>query len=270
VAIFVRQAVRIGVRLDELTSLSRLLDPNLVERVIESYRKKDGGKPKTYTIELGWKLLSIARQTGCVDEGGLERLDELRAGLEEDRQKGMTEKNMAVIRQVMTASLWSEVLRVPALLMQEAGDLRQQASVKAALRAQLAVAIGILTFAPVRLGNLARIRLGENLIRPSGPLSPYWLVFPDYDVKNRVRLEFDLKERLTGLIEEYVHDHRPALLRGSNEPWLFPGENRGHKGSQEPWGADHGCGRGPGRHPGDAPPVPPCRGGADHAGDAGL
>ncbi|HKG82188.1 MAG TPA: hypothetical protein VKB16_03400, partial [Beijerinckiaceae bacterium] len=127
-AIFVRQAVRIGVRLDELTSLSRLLDPDLVERVIESYRKKDGGKPKTYTIELGWKLLSIARQTGCVDEGGLERLDELRAGLEEDRQKGMTEKNMAVIRQVMTASLWSEVLRVPALLMQEAGDLRQQAS----------------------------------------------------------------------------------------------------------------------------------------------
>jgi integrase len=130
----------------------------------------------------------------------------------------------------MTASVWSEVLRVPALLMQEASDLRQQAPVKAAVRAQLAVAIGILTFAPVRLGNLARIRLGENLIRPAGPLSPYWLVFPHYDVKNRVKLEFDLKERLTGMIEEYVHDHRPALLRGSNEPWLFPGENRRHKG----------------------------------------
>src|SRR5688572_31136611 len=144
---------------DELTSLSCLLDPDLVERVIDSYREKDGGAPKTYTIELGWKLLSIARQTGCLDEEGLERLDGLRVELEQDRDGGLTEKNLAVIRQVMTASVWTEVLRVPARLMQEARDLKEQAPVKAALRAQLAVAIGILTVAPVRLGNLARIRL---------------------------------------------------------------------------------------------------------------
>jgi integrase len=226
---FVRQAVRIGVPVDELTSLSRLLDPNLVERVLQSYADQNGGEPKTYTIALGWKLLSIARQTTCLGEQALEQLDDLRAGLEEHRQGGMTEKNMAVIRQVMTASVWSEVVRLPAILMQEARDLRQLAPVKAAVRAQLAVAIGILTVAPVRLGNLARIRLEENLIRPAGPLSPYWLVFPNYDVKNRVKLEFDLKERLTGLIEEYLHDHRPALMRGANEPWLFPGENGRHK-----------------------------------------
>jgi integrase len=226
---FLRQAVRIGVPVAELTSLSRLLDPDLVERVMNSYREKDDGEPKTYTIELGWKLLSIARQTGCLDEAGLELLDELRAELEEYRQDGMTEKNLAVIRQVMTASVWSEVVKVPALLMQEARNLRDQAPVKAALRAQLAVAIGILTVAPVRLGNLARTRLEENLIRPAGPLSPYWLVFPNYDVKNRVRLEFNLKERLTKLVEEYVHDHRPALLRGSDGPCLFPGESGGHK-----------------------------------------
>jgi integrase len=226
---FVRQAVRIGVPIEELTSFSRLLDPDLVERVIDSYREKDGGEPRTYTIDLGWKLLSIARQTGCLDDDALERLDDLRATLEEYRQDGLTEKNLAVIRQVMTASVWGEVLRVPARLMQEARELRGHAPVKAALRAQLAIAIGILTVAPIRLGNLARIRLEENLIRPSGPLSPYWLVFPNYDVKNRVRLEFDLKERLTKLIEEYVHEHRPALLRGSNELWLFPGESGGHK-----------------------------------------
>jgi integrase len=226
---FVRQAVRIGVPVEQLTSLSRLLDPDLVERVIESYREKDGGTPKTYTIELGWKLLSIARQTGCLDEDDLERLDELRAELEADREGGLTEKNLVVIRQVMTASVWTEVLRVPARLMQEARDLKDQAPVKAALRAQIAVAVGILTVAPIRLGNLARIRLEENLIRPAGPLSPYWLVFPNYDVKNRVKLEFTLKERLTKLIEEYVHEHRPVLLRGSNSPWLFPGEDGRHK-----------------------------------------
>ena len=122
-----------------------------------------------------------------------------------------------------------EVVRLPDLLMREARDLREKAPIKAALLAQRAVAIGILTIAPVRLGNLARIKLEENLIRPAGPLSPYWLVFPNYDVKNRVKLEFVLKERLTKLIEEYVHDHRPVLLRGASSLWLFPGENGRHK-----------------------------------------
>jgi integrase len=32
------------------------------------------------------------------------------------------------------------------------------------------------------------------------------------------------------LIDEYVHDFRPALLRGRNEDCLFPGQRRGSKG----------------------------------------
>ena len=32
------------------------------------------------------------------------------------------------------------------------------------------------------------------------------------------------------LIDEYVHDFRPTLLRGRNEDWLFPGQRRGAKG----------------------------------------
>jgi integrase len=119
---------------------------------------------------------------------------------------------------------------MPARLMSEADDLGGHAPVRAALRAQVAVAIAILSVAPVRLGNLARIRLEENLTRPSGPLSPFWLVFPGYDVKNRVELQFSLDERLTALIEGYVHQHRPALVRGSNEPWLFPGESVANRG----------------------------------------
>jgi integrase len=81
----------------------------------------------------------------------------------------------------------------------------------------------------VRLQNLVRIKLEENLIRPAGPDEPYWLVFPHYDVKNRVELEFALDEHVTALISTYVHEHRPVLLRGSNDLWLFPGETGGPK-----------------------------------------
>ena len=102
--------------------------------------------------------------------------------------------------------------------------------VRAAVTAQIATAIGILTAAPVRLGNLTATRLGTNLIKPDGPESNYWLVFPEYDVKNRVRLEYPLERYLTDLIDEYVHDFRPSLLRGRNEDWLFPGQRQGAKG----------------------------------------
>ena len=75
----------------------------------------------------------------------------------------------------------------------------------------MAIAIAILSVAPVRLANLAAIRLGMNLIKPDGPRSNYWLVFPDYDVKNRIKLEYPLDQRVTRLIDEYVHDFRPSL-----------------------------------------------------------
>jgi integrase len=113
--------------------------------------------------------------------------------------------------------------------MAQARECRDYAPVKAAVTAQMAVAIAILTFAPVRLGNLVRIRLEENLTKPGGHNSPYVLVFPAYDVKNRVQLEFPLDAYVTELIDEYIYDFRLSLLRGSNELWLFPGEAGGFK-----------------------------------------
>jgi integrase len=101
--------------------------------------------------------------------------------------------------------------------------------VKAAVTAQIAVAVAILTFAPIRAANLASIRLGENLIKPGGPDAPYLLVFPEYDVKNRVDLTFELDDFVTAVIDEYVHDYRPTLMRGAHKDWLFPGEAEGSK-----------------------------------------
>src|SRR5262249_10590304 len=109
--------------------------------------------------------------------------------------------------------------------MGQASSAKNLAPIKAGISAQLAVAIGILSFAPVRLSNLVSIELGQNLIKPGGLNTPYWLVFPRYDVKNRVDLNFKFDEPLTDLIDEYVQEFRPALLRGMNTSWLFPGES---------------------------------------------
>ncbi len=220
-----RIAVRLGVPIESLNSLGALLHPDVVELVIEAYWERNGAEPKTGTIDLGWTVLRMTRETRCLDQAALERLEEISAALEQHRREGLTPKNLQLIRQVLTDGVWGEVVSLPNVLMQQARLAKDHAPIKAAVTAQLAVAIAIETFAPIRLRNLIGIELGKNLIRPGGLNTPYWLVFPNYDVKNRVDLNFKFDEPLTKLIDQYVHEFRPTLLRGSNANWLFPGES---------------------------------------------
>jgi hypothetical protein len=208
-----RMAVKTGVPIGDLNSLSALLSPDVVEKILDAYWAKNGETPKAFTIDLACRFVAIARETKCIDETAFQRLDEMRRDLEDRRGGGLTDKNTELIRQVLTPGVWNRVVKLPQNLMSTA-KLQLSAPLRAAVTAQLAVAIAILTVAPVRLANLVAIKLGINLIKPGGPDSNYWLVFPDHDVKNRVRLEYPFEQYLTRLIEEYVHDFRPMLQRG--------------------------------------------------------
>ena len=225
----VRMAVKVGVPLASLTSLTALIHPDVAGKVLDGYWRKDGEVPATYTINLSCRFVALAHSVGGLDEVALRDLGDLRFTLEQHREDGMTPKNLALIRCVLTDKVWSRVTNLPDQLMRQARLERQHAPVRAAVLAQIAVAVAIPTVAPVRLGNLSSIRLGENLIKPGGPQSNYFLSFDKHDVKNRVPLQFKLDERVTSIINEYVHDFRPALVRGSNADWLFPGAAGEHK-----------------------------------------
>ncbi len=228
---FAKKAVQLGTPIDDLLSLSVVLAPILVEKILDHEWNKNGDEPKTSTIDLAKKLVAVSRSTDCLDEAALARLDDMWANLEQYRAGGMTQKNLKLTRQVLNSGVWSAIVNSPLELMQKARLLRDHAHAKAAITAQMALAIAILTVAPIRAANLTSIRLGENLIRPGGPQANFVLTFPYYDVKNRVDLTFELDEYVTKLIDEYVQDYRPALMRGSNEDWLFPGSKRGPKDS---------------------------------------
>ena len=149
-----KKAVRIGTPIESITSLSALIDPCLVEKVIDDEWEKAGPEPKGTTIDLGKKVVAVARSIG-LDEGILEELAEIRAKLEKHRVEGMTPKNMKLIRQVLNGEVWERVVNYPTLLMKQARSLKDRAPVKAAVMAEVAVAIAILTLAPVRAANLA-------------------------------------------------------------------------------------------------------------------
>jgi hypothetical protein len=225
-----RMAVNSGVPADTLKSLGALLAPEVAEKILDAYWRRNGEEPATYTIDLAKRFFAIAKEIKCVDAAACDRLDEMRASLEVHRRGGLTDKNSALIQKVLTPGVWKPVVKLPFAMMTSARACAGHSPARAAVTAQLAVAIAILSVAPVRLANLTAIRLGFNLIKPGGPESNYWLVFPDYDVKNRMKLEYALDEYITPLIDEYIHDFWPTLLRGRKEDYLFPGLRRGAKG----------------------------------------
>src|SRR5262249_19851427 len=154
-----------------------LLAPEIVDRVLDGEWEQNGSEPKTSTIDLAKKLVAVARSAGCLSTERLGELDDKRAALEQYRKEGLTPKNLKLIRQVLNSEVWARVINCPDDLMRRARSLKDQAPVKAAVTAQIAVAVAILTSAPVRAANLVSIRLGENLIKSGGADAPYLLVF---------------------------------------------------------------------------------------------
>ena len=73
----------------------------------------------------------MAREMGCLDQAALERLEEISAALEEHRREGLTPKNLQLIRQVLTDGVWSEVVNLPHVLMQQVRAARDHAPIKA-------------------------------------------------------------------------------------------------------------------------------------------
>jgi integrase len=220
---FARKAVASGVPIECLTSLAELLAPQVVVSTFERLPEEGGDTPRTYTVDLAWKLLSIAREIGA-SEDTITRLDDIRHRLEEERPPAMTEKNLGVIRAVMASDVWGQVIALPERFMAEAERLLNRSPRKAAALAAVAVQILIPTRAPVRVGNLMAIRLGYNLLRPGGEGAPFHLTFPNYDVKNRVDLEFPLSHATSALIQRYIDLFRPHLQGHEKTDWLFPGE----------------------------------------------
>ena len=225
-----RMAIKVGVPIEQLDTLASLVAPSVAEKVLNGYCDKNGGIPKLYTIDLAKRFVAIAQEMKCLGEADCELLDEMRAALEDDRPEGFTPKNTELIQQVLTPGVWDLVLNLPFAMMEEARRQQQHSPVRAAVTAQLAVAIAILGNVPVRIKNLTEVRIGFNLSKPGGSKSPYWLNFPDYDVKNRIKLQYPLEDHISSLIDAYVHEFRPTLLRGRDEDYLFPGMRKGSKG----------------------------------------
>lgn len=132
------------------------------------------------------------------------------------RRRGMTEKNRKRLRQFRDPATRAAFLNLPGALMEQATLERRP--IKAARLAEVALAIAILTIAPMRRKNLAAIEIDRHIDRV-GERKVY-LTVPFSEVKNQSPLEFELPPRIAELLDRFIADHR-AHLTDTSSKWLF-------------------------------------------------
>jgi integrase len=98
-----------------------------------------------------------------------------------------------------------------------------------ALEMQTAVAIELLIMVPIRIKNLAALRVGASLLRDGR--DGITLVLRGSDTKNGVALEAALPPDTARLIDLYLATYQP-LLAAQPSTWLFPARD-GQKAKTE-------------------------------------
>jgi integrase len=222
-------AVRGGVSIEDLRTLSDLATPETALIVLEQYlAESEGNQPTTFVIDLAGVLVSIAARWTGKTPVEIDELKRYRQRLERHRKPGLTPKNQALIRKVTNPNMRKRLQSLPESLMQKA--LAEKSALHmAAVLAELAVAIELLLVAPMRVGNLSKLKLNESLF--GAPKGPFHIAIPPEDVKNDLPLEYPLPHRTNRLLTLYLNEFR-GRLKGGHTDWLFPGEGGNHKQSR--------------------------------------
>jgi integrase len=89
---------------------------------------------------------------------------------------------------------------------------------------QTAVAVELFLMTALRIGNVANLAIGKDLLlRKDGGID---ILLTSGDVKNGVQFTADLPPSSAAMIRRYITKYRP-LLGDPASPWLFPGQRAG-------------------------------------------
>ena len=152
----------------------------------------------------------------------------------------MTERNAALLDQLDDPMIRAALLHAPPHILKRAARLRDgwtdkhkadkrkdvyhpPRPVDAGWLAGLAVAIEILTNAPIRIADLQALILGKDLILVSRGRGRWSGTLRVATSKTGRIVEFPLTDETVSLIRDYLENYRPALPNDDTN-WVFPGQ----------------------------------------------
>jgi site-specific recombinase XerD len=210
-----------------LTTLADLVTLEAFKTGLLFFYERNGSKTSTAIANLAVFMKSVAKYATNADTEALAKMGAIIRNKLAVPRRGLTPKNRERLRQFDDPANASALLCLPERLMKEARSNKLSAR-RAALQAQIAVAIEILIMAPMRIENLVNIDLDRHLVRPGRSRDCLHIAFVEDEVKNGTELHFPLPSESVNLIERYLSDYRPLLAEAGNRK-LFPGEGMAPK-----------------------------------------
>ena len=216
-----------GIDKAELKSLADLFQRDRLSEGLRFFLARNDNQPNDQVRHLINLALVVGKRWSQLPKDQIDALS-LLAREWRQQQNGLTEKNRARLRQFADDKVIATFLGLPKRLMVKAK--RAPLTYRSALKAQTALAIEILTFAPMRVGNLVQLDRHRHFhwARHDGKRLLH-MVIPAQDVKNAVDLEYPLSPDVTAMLDTYMERFQPVLTRGQSSGLLFPGENSGPK-----------------------------------------
>ncbi len=216
-----------GVPKDDLHTLADLVRPDRLKQGLRFFLERAGHQTSSQVEAVANLALVVARRWSRLSPDQVREIEIICRRLRRPR-RGLTEKNRTRLRQFAEDRSVHNLLNLPARLVAKAK--RGTLSRKVALMVQTALAIELLIFAPIRIGNLVRLDRNRNFVwaRSAGQRALH-LVIPAVEVKNEVDLEYPLPQETVALLDLYTSTYQPVLTRGNPSSLLFPGQGQGPK-----------------------------------------
>lgn len=202
-----------GTSPDRIQSLSDLVTVENFKNILRQRLTDAGGRQKSFDHYLARALVRIAKEWVKVDAEILAELKRLARKLPEPERKDLTPKNKRFLRQFDDPAALRRLRALPERLWLEVkSESERKPNFRTLAKAQAALAIGLLTYSPVRSENLWEAEFDAHIFLRLGPGATSTLELDAQEVKNDNSSGYDIPPHLTKMLAVYRDRIAPAII----------------------------------------------------------
>jgi hypothetical protein len=193
--------VESGINPTDIRSLADLVAAANLKAILQHRLAIAGGRENNFNTDLGTILALIAKEWVKADPAVLAELKRLVAKMPA-RLAGLTAKNKRFLRQFDDPQAFHRLVQLPDRLWAEV-KRDSQRNFRTLAKAQVALAIAILIYMPMRLQNLSSLTFDTHLFLRSGRGATSTLELSHEEVKNNEPLAFDIPPDVAKMLVEF-------------------------------------------------------------------
>jgi integrase len=218
-----------GVKPAAIRFLADLVTPANFKKILRRRVEMVDGAQNSFNQSLAIILTLIAREWVKVDGAPLAELKRLLSKVPVPLN-GMTDKNKRFLRQFDDVNALRRLVQLPERLWAEVK--RETSPTNRTLsKAHVALAVGILTYMPIRPQNLLTLEFEKHLFIRTGHGAKSTLELSNGEVKNDIDLAFEIPPQVVKMLVEFRDRIAPKII-GERPSRLFVNVDGTPKGGQ--------------------------------------